>query len=139
MQLVLVLVRFFLTVACVEPGKIHRVGVPHEFETHGGTVRFFKKLPVASAYTLITTYLAALQFHVANTFNSPYTIWHKGLHQVLKGFLRIQTIEAPIFNKTKLPFTRDLIQYAQHHVLGTTPTDEALHAALCLGFMFLLR
>ena len=87
----------------------------------------------------ITTYLAALQFHVSNTFNSPYTIWHKGLHQVLKGFLRIQTTEAPIFNKTKLPFTRDLIQYAQHHVLGTTPTDEALHAALCLGFMFLLR
>ena len=39
--------RFFLTVACVEPGKIHRVRVPHESETHGGTVRFFKKLPVA--------------------------------------------------------------------------------------------
>ena len=89
--------------------------------------------------TSITTYLAALQFHVTNSFNSPFTIWHKGLHQVLKGFLRIQCIETPAFNKAKLPFTRDLILLAQRSILGTNPRDEAAHAALCLGFMFLLR
>jgi len=65
----------------------------------------------------ITTYLAGLQFHINNTFSSPISIWHKELHRVLAGFRRLQVLEAPIFNKAKLPFTRALILLAQFKVL----------------------
>jgi hypothetical protein len=87
----------------------------------------------------ITTYLASLQFHISNTFNSSFTIWHPALHRLLQGCTRLQNIEQPLFNRAKLPFSRALILFGQLHVLGPSPMAEAFHAALCFGFMFLLR
>ena len=90
-------------------------------------------------HSSLTTYLAGLQFHITNTYCSNFTIWHPALHRVLAGFYRLQSIEVPVFNRSKLPFTRQLIIFAQRFVLGTSSMAEAHHAALCFGFMFLLR
>lgn len=66
-------------------------------------------------------------------------MWHPKLHRFLKGLFREQCVEMPIFNRIKLPFTRALILISQVKVLSSSNFHEAVHAALCFGFMFLLR
>lgn len=89
----------------------------------------------------ITTYLAGLQHHLV-TNDVPQTVWSPALSQVLQGFRRDEAIYLPQNKKIKLPFTRALILVAFHKFIQGLPSElsaSSLHAALCLGLMFLLR
>lgn len=89
----------------------------------------------------ITTYLAGLQ-HQLTLIDSPFSVWSPSVHQVLKCYQREEAIHLPQRQKVKLPFTREMILFAFNHILRHLPDPIyaiALHAAMCMGLMFLFR
>ena len=93
------------------------------------------------AYSTIKTYIAAVSFTLFVNNLSPGSLWHLKLNKIVKGIERNCASEKPIFNRTKLPFTRAMIALALVNVLDNGSIFElrAIHAALCMGLMFLFR
>jgi hypothetical protein len=89
----------------------------------------------------IKTYLAGVQ-HNLTMDNTGLTVWSPKLHQIIKGSQRDEADFTPAHKRLKLPFTRQMILSAcalffnrlSDHLLAI-----ALHAAMCMGLMFLFR
>jgi hypothetical protein len=89
----------------------------------------------------ITTYLAGVQHHLTMQ-DTGLTVWSKPVHQVLKGFQRDEATYLPQNKKLKYPFTRSMILFGANKLLIYVKDPllaVAMHAALCLGLMFLFR
>lgn len=92
-------------------------------------------------HSTITNYVQG----VSTSFNlaglTEFRIWNAPLKQVLSGIKRNNARETPLSMRHKLPFTRALVIIAHEVVLlkGCTFVLQGIHAALCLGLMFLLR
>lgn len=89
----------------------------------------------------IRTYLSGVNHHLSTADVISGSIWTPQLNQVLRGIDRLTSFESALINRAKLPFTLPLILLARDQVLlrGATFQLRAIFAALCLGFMFLLR
>ena len=104
----------------------------------------------------ITTYLAGLQHFLITNDILQSTLWSKPLHQVLKGFQYQESVERPMSVRHKLPLTLSIIFTGYNQVIcnptspfwrsqnlslwSTSPfVRHSFLAALCFGFMFLLR
>ena len=92
------------------------------------------------AYGTIKTYLAGVQYHLFLS-DAGVSVWSPALHQVLKGFFRLESVERPLSLRHKLPFTRSMVESSRTLILDHLPPFEALsiYAALCMGLMFLFR
>jgi len=90
----------------------------------------------------ITTYLAGVQHHLVMN-DVPKSVWSKNLHQVMKGYERKEAIFSPMNERAKIPFTRHMILVALDWLSCRYGKENfwvlAMHAALCMGFMFLFR
>jgi hypothetical protein len=90
----------------------------------------------------ITTYLAGLQHHLVMN-DIPKTVWSKELHQVMSGYQRDEAAISPMVERFKIPFTRHMILSSKTLMSSWLGKDSfwviAMHAALCMGFMFLFR
>ena len=104
----------------------------------------------------INTYLAGLQHFLITHDILQSTIWSKPLHQLLKGFQYQESVERPMSIRHKLPLTLSIIFNGYNQVISnptspfwrsqslslwsTSPfVKHSFLAALCFGFMFLLR
>ena len=77
-----------------------------------------------------------------STNDIPKSIWSPAVHQVMRGFTRDEAIYLPMRKKIKLPFTRAMILSGADQILRHLIDPllaVAMHAAMCLGFMFLFR
>jgi hypothetical protein len=91
----------------------------------------------------ITNYFAGMQNQLV-TIDAPQTVWSPALHQTMKGMKRDESNYSPIAKRMKLPFVRQMILHANNLYFKkfrlTAPVHgAALHAAMCLGLMFLFR
>jgi hypothetical protein len=89
----------------------------------------------------IKNYIAAISFLFFVNHITTASLWNPFLNRVVKGIERECAREKPAFNRCKLPFTRTMIIIAWALVLdcGSCFELRAIHAALCMGFMFLFR
>jgi hypothetical protein len=92
------------------------------------------------AHGTIITYLAGLQHHFYLS-DAGVSVWSPLIHQILKGFVRIESDERPLSLRHKLPFTRSMVESSRQLILNRLPRFEglAIYAALCMGLMFLFR
>ena len=92
-------------------------------------------------HATIKTYLAGVSFVLFINNMTPGSIWHPRLNRVVSGIARECSIERPLHDRCKLPFTRSMILIAFMNVLdnGSLFSLRAIHAALCVGIMFLFR
>ena len=69
------------------------------------------------------------------------SIWTPQLTRVVTGIQRINALENPAYKKVKFPFGLHMINVAFTNLLnsGATFPERAMHASLCMGFMFLFR
>lgn len=89
----------------------------------------------------ITTYLAGVQYHLT-MMDSGLTVWSPKLHQLIKGSQRDEADFIPAHKRLKEPFTRQMILAAcalSFSNLSDPNLAHGLHAAMCLGLMFLFR
>jgi hypothetical protein len=87
---------------------------------------------VANAKTILSQY---------QVITVPEDLHDPLLLVILKGIERESLVSKPRITSHKLPFTRAMINKARTQVLLnlSTMAFQAIHAALCLAFMFLLR
>jgi len=92
------------------------------------------------AHGTIITYLAGLQHHFYLS-DAGVSVWSPLIHQILKGFFRLESVERPLSLRHKLPFTRSMVESSRQLILNRLPRFEglAIYAALCMGLMFLFR
>lgn len=119
---------------------VHNISLPrlsHIVCCFAAYLFFFRGLQPSS----IRSYISGVnhQLNLANII--PGSIWTSILNQVMRGIDRQTSIETPLINRAKLPFSLPLILLARSETLGNCLNFElhAIFAALCLGFMFLLR
>jgi len=90
----------------------------------------------------ITTYFAGVQHHLVMN-DVPKSVWSKNLHQVMKGYERKEALFSLMNERAKIPFTRHMILFALDWLSCRYGKENfwvlAMHAALCMGFMFLFR
>ena len=89
----------------------------------------------------IASYQSGVQYNLSTNNITQINLNHSILTQLKHGITREVSVETPLFNRSKWPFTRKMVQIAYKVILKGAPTFslKAIHAALCLGLMFLFR